>query len=201
MGKRMTVEQVMHIVERDAVFYRRSGGGVTFSGGEPLAQPRFLMRLLEECRSSGIRTALETCGYFAWPSAMDFLRGVDLVFLDIKHMDSAVHREITGVSNQLILQNAVNAARANIPLVIRVPVVPALNDSVENIKATAEFVARNLDGCVGMELLPYHRLGKSKYAALGMEYTLDRIEPPSAETLALLRTIIAEAGVHNLTPA
>ena len=197
----MTVEQVMHIVERDAVFYRRSGGGVTFSGGEPLAQPRFLRRLLEECRSSGIRTALETCGYFAWPSAMDFFKGVGLVFLDIKHMDCAVHREITGVSNQLILQNAVNVARANIPLVIRVPVVPALNDSVENIKATAEFVARNLDGCVGIELLPYHRLGSSKYAALGMEYTLDRIEAPSAETLALLRAIIAEAGVSNRTPA
>jgi pyruvate formate lyase activating enzyme len=201
MGRRMTVDEVMGIIERDEVFYRRSGGGVTFSGGEPLAQPIFLRHLLERCKALGINTALETCGYFRWRTGRDILKEADLVFLDIKHIDPAVHTKITGVSNELILRNAVNISEAGIPLIIRIPVVPLLNDSSENIRATAEFVAHNLAGVIGIELMPYHNLGKTKYAGLGLRYELDHLQAPRKETLAALREIIAQTGVPNLMSA
>lgn len=201
MGRRMTVRDVMTIIERDMVFYRRSGGGVTFSGGEPLAQPVFLRHLLEACQALGISTALETCGHFQWQTGADILKSVGLVFLDIKHMDPAVHARVTGVSNELILENAVNIARADIPLIIRIPVIPSLNDDAKNIKATAEFVARSLAGCVGIEIMPYHALGKMKYAGLGLSYELGNLAPPPRDNLARLSEIIAEAGVPNLTSA
>jgi pyruvate formate lyase activating enzyme len=197
----MTVDEVMGIIERDEVFYRRSSGGITFSGGEPLAQPIFLRHLLERCKALGINTALETSGYFRWRTGMHILKEVDLVFLDIKHIDPAIHTKITGVSNELILRNAVNISEAGIPLIIRIPVVPSLNDSAENIRATADFVAHNLIDVIGIELIPYHNMGKTKYAGLGLRYELDHLQAPRKENLAALRAIIAQAGVPNLLSA
>lgn len=199
IGEYMSVDQVMDIIRKDMAFYRRSGGGVTFSGGEPLFQPDFLRHLLKRCNALGINTALETCGYFRWEASQDILRSVGLVFLDIKHMDQGMHEKVTGVSNKLILENAAKIARGNIPLVIRIPVVPSLNDSHGNIRATADFVRRELASAVGIQLLPYHRLGIMKYEALGLTYELDNIETSSEEEMALLREVISEAGVRSLT--
>ncbi len=197
----MTVDEVAAVIERDAVFYRRSDGGVTFSGGEPLMQPVFLRHLLERCRAAGIHTTLETCGYFQWRTGEDIVRRADLVFLDLKHMDPAMHRKITGVSNELILRNAVDMSRAGVPLIIRIPVVPSLTDSSENVRATAEFVARELASARGIELLPYHGLGKTKYTELGLRYELDNVRAPLKENLAALGEIVARAGLPNLTSA
>lgn len=201
MGKRMSADEVMAIIERDTVFYRRSGGGVTFSGGEPLTQPVFLSHLLERSRAVGIHTALETSGYFRWRTGANIVRTADLVFLDLKHMDPAVHRKITGVSNELILRNAVEMSHAGVPLIIRIPVVPSLTDSAGNIRATAEFVAGKLASAKGIELLPYHELGKAKYAGLGLRYELDHVRAPLKESLDALGEIVARAGVPNLTSA
>jgi pyruvate formate lyase activating enzyme len=199
MGKRMSVEEVLSAVERDRVFYRQSGGGVTFSGGEALAQKRFLEALVEKCRASGLPMVLETCGHFSWARSKHILAKMDLVFLDIKHMDPAIHRRVTGVDNRLVLQNAVRIAREKIPLVIRIPLIPTINDDAENLTATAAFVSEHLGGALGVEILPYHTLGKGKYRAIGLEYQLDALTPPKAEQLAAAREILEDSGIELLS--
>lgn len=198
MGKKMTVDDVLSIIERDRVFYRQSGGGVTFSGGEALAQPEFLGSLAERCWAGGISLALETCGHFSWAESREILARMDLIFLDLKHMKPQVHREVTGVDNETIQQNAIRIAQEGMPLVIRVPLIPTINDDADNIRATAAFVAENLDGVLGVEVLPYHALGKGKYRALGLEYQLDHLVPPTAEDIASARDIFRSFGIEVL---
>jgi pyruvate formate lyase activating enzyme len=198
MGKRMSVAEVLSAVERDRVFYRQSGGGVTFSGGEALAQPRFLKALVEKCRAGGLPMALETCGHFPWARGKEILARMDLVFLDIKHMDPAIHRRVTGVDNRLILENAVRIAREKIPLVIRVPLIPTINDDAGNLGATAAFVAGQLGNARGIEVLPFHTLGKGKYRPIGLEYPLGDLAPPGAEQVAAAREILKDSGAELL---
>jgi pyruvate formate lyase activating enzyme len=199
MGKRMSVKDVLSVVERDRVFYRQSGGGVTFSGGEPLAQPTFLRELVEACWAAGLPMALETCGRFSWATAKDILARMELVFLDIKHMDPTVHRQMTGSDNHLILQNAIHIAREGIPLVIRVPLIPTINDGAENLTATAAFVSGDLAGALGVEVLPYHTLGKGKYRPIGLEYQLNHLVPPQTADVARAREILLDCGVELLS--
>ena len=188
----------MRIVEKDMVFYRRSGGGVTLSGGEPFMQPVFVRHLLDRCEHLGINTAVETCGFFDWSVAAAVIRRFQLVFFDIKHKDPAIHRRITGASNAVILENAQRVARLGIPLIVRIPVVPSLNDEVDNVRRTARFVRQHLGGAVGIELLPYHALGKAKYERLGRPYELEHVKPPTDERMNLLREVIEETGVRSL---
>jgi pyruvate formate lyase activating enzyme len=198
MGRRISVREVLSVIEKDRVFYRQSGGGVTFSGGEALAQAGFLRELASKCWSGGLPMALETSGHFSWVGSKDILAMMDLVFLDIKHMDRGVHRQLTGVDNRTILENAGRIARARIPLAIRVPLIPTVNDDVENLAATATFVAENLDGALGVEVLPYHTLGKGKFRSLGFEYQLDHLVSPSAADIASARKIFQDAGIEIL---
>ena len=201
MGRSMTAAEVLSVVERDRVFYRQSGGGVTFSGGEALAQPAFLRALVRGCRAAGLPVALETCGHWRWSAVEDILTAMDLVFFDLKHMDPAVHRRVTGVDNWLILENARRLARAGIPLVVRVPLVPTINDSRENLAATAAFVSGALGEVVGVEVLPYHTLGVGKYRSIGLAYELDHLAPPPASDVARANDIMAGFGLNVLTPA
>ncbi|HSJ54826.1 MAG TPA: glycyl-radical enzyme activating protein [Anaerolineae bacterium] len=198
MGKRMAVGEVLQAVERDRVFYRQSGGGVTFSGGEALAQPRFLAALAEGCQAAGLPMALETCGYFSWATSKEILAGMELIFFDIKHVDPAVHRRVTGVDNRLILENAVRIVRNKMPLVIRVPLIPAINDDVASITAIAAFMSERLGGALGVEVLPYHTLGKGKYGAIGLDYPLAGTVPPEPASVARARKIFQDLGVANL---
>jgi pyruvate formate lyase activating enzyme len=199
MGKRMSVEDVLSVIERDRVFYRQSGGGVTFSGGEALAQPAFLRELVGECWAAGLPMALESCGHFQFSTVKDILARMDLVFLDIKHMDPAIHRRVTGVDNRLILQNAIRIAREEIPLVIRIPLIPTINDSAENLSATAAFVSEELAGVLGVEVLPYHTLGMGKYQTIGLKYQLNHLAPPSATDVARAGEIFLDSGVKLLS--
>jgi len=169
-GKRMTVEEVLEIVKKDSLFYWDSGGGVTASGGEPASQPDFLLQLFKKCQECGIHTTLDTCGYVRWEVLEPILKYVDLVLFDIKHMDSVIHEELTGVSNELILDNAMKIARKGKPMIIRVPLIPGYNDSVENIRALGKFVCEM--GLSRVDLLPYHQLGENKYQRLGIDYKL-----------------------------
>jgi pyruvate formate lyase activating enzyme len=198
MGRRMSVGEILSVIERDRVFYRQSGGGVTFSGGEALAQIDLFSALVEECWSRGLPMALETCGYFSWAECKETLTRMEIVFLDLKHMDSAVHKQVTGVSNQLILQNAVRIAREGIPLAIRFPLIPTVNDDVANITATAAFIAENLDGVLGVEVLPYHILGKGKFKSLGLKYPLEHLAPPKAEDIDTTRKIFLDYDIEIL---
>jgi len=194
----MSVGDVLSVVERDRVFYRQSGGGVTFSGGEALAQADFLREIVEKCWASGLPMALETCGHFSWARSKDILAKMELIFLDIKHMDPVTHKRVTGVDNQIILQNAIRITRERMPLAIRVPLIPTINDDVENITATAAFVSENLGGVLGVEVLPYHTLGKGKYKPIGLEYQLDHLAPPNAADVARVRRIFLDFGIEIL---
>jgi len=187
-GKRMTVEEVLEIVKKDSIFFWDSGGGVTASGGEPTSQPDFLLQLFKKCQECGIHTTLDTCGYVSWEVLEPILEHVDLVLFDIKHMDPVKHKELTGVSNELILDNAMKIARKEKPMIIRVPLIPGYNDSVENIKALGEFV-REL-GLSRVDLLPYHQLGENKYQKLGIDYKLVGAKPYTDSQVQAIQEIL-----------
>ena len=199
MGAEMSADEVFELIKKDMVFYRKSGGGVTFSGGEPLMHPGFVLEIISKCQRVGIHTAIETCGVFAWPSVKDVVSQADFLLFDLKHMDDHKHIALTGASNQGILENAVKIARLGIPMVIRIPVIPSLNDDQDNIVATAGFVRAKLPGVHGIELLPYHKLGLAKYQALGREYKLDHLEPPSDAHMQALGRLVTAQGVHCIT--
>jgi len=198
MGKRMSVEDVLSVIQRDRVFYRQSGGGVTFSGGEALVQADFLSEIVARCWSSGLPMALETCGHFSWASSKDILARMELIFLDIKHIDPGIHKQVTGSDNHIILKNAIRIARQRLPLVIRIPLIPTVNDDVENITATAAFISENLDGVLGVEVLPYHTLGKGKFKSIGLKYQLDHLVPPDAAEVSRVRKIFQDFSIEIL---
>lgn len=169
-GKMMSVDEVMTVIKKDSLFYRNSGGGVTASGGEPLTQPKFLLALFKACHRLGLHTCLDTTGFAPWPVIEPILAHTELISYDIKHMDPERHRELTGVGNKLILQNAERIVEKGIPLVIRVPLIPECNDSKENMDALAKFAVKL--GVKKLNLIPYHKLGVSKYERFGMKYPL-----------------------------
>ena len=192
-GRWMTIDDVMQEVAADDLFYQNSGGGVTLSGGEPLLQWEFALDLLKDCKERGFHTAIETSGYADWAVLEQVLQYTDLVLYDIKHMDPAKHREGTGKTNELILENARKAA-AKRRLWVRVPLIPGYNDSEENLQATAGF-AREI-GAGRVSLLPYHVWGKSKFEKLGRRYTMDDVPLPSNEHVEHCRKIVEDGGVR-----
>jgi pyruvate formate lyase activating enzyme len=188
----MSVDQVLDLVERDRPFYQRSGGGITLSGGEPAAQPEFAIALLRACKDSQILTAIETSGCCDWEILDALLPHLDLVLLDIKHTDPDLHRDLTGVSNQLILSNARRLAKSDTPLQLRTPVIPGYTDDPKNLRSLYQLAA-DLD--VDVQLVPYHGLGIAKYASLGRRYRLTKLRPPSPEYLDRIRSDYGKAVV------
>jgi pyruvate formate lyase activating enzyme len=165
-------------IEREIPFYDESGGGVTFSGGEPLMQPGFLSALLQACRKQEIHTAVDTSGFANW-NVFEQIRGdVDLFLYDLKHMDSFHHREVTGVPNELILSNLRSLSERGHKIVVRVPLVPGINDDEKNLMESGKFLA-SLPNLEGVELMGYHDIAQAKYEALGREYTLPGTQPPA----------------------
>lgn len=174
VGRWVTRAEVIAEIEKDRIVYKNSGGGVTIGGGEPVCQPEFVEALLRDCRQLSIHTAIETSGYGEWDKIKGIFDHLDQVFMDIKSMDSAKHKEITGVGNELILENAKKIAEKGLNIVFRIPLIPGCNDSKENIIETAEFVS-SLGENVQLEILPYHRLGEDKYTWMDKEYVLKGI--------------------------
>jgi pyruvate formate lyase activating enzyme len=189
-GKWVTVEEVLNEIKKDTVFYEVSHGGITVGGGEPTMQTEFVTQLLKACKEHGINTAIETCGYTKWKNLQKMLKYLDLIFYDIKHMDSEKHQILTGKPNELILENLKKLSRETVPIIIRIPLVPGYNDQEENIKSTANFVRKLGDNIVRVEILPYHRLGIAKYKQLGREYQLNDVKPLSKEQLQDVANII-----------
>jgi len=176
-GKAMTVSEVMAQVEREIPFYDESGGGVTFSGGEPLMQPGFLSALLKACRAQEIHTAVDTSGFANW-QVFEQIRGeVDLFLYDLKQMDSARHKEVTGVPNEPILENLRRLSAAGAKCLVRIPLIPGINDDEQNLVESGKFLA-SLPPLEGVELMGYHDLAQAKYEALGMEYKLVGLKAP-----------------------
>lgn len=198
VGEVYTEEELLREILKDKSFYDSSGGGVTFSGGEPLMQQEFLVNMLKACKKEGIHTAMETTGFAAPDEFLQAVELLDLVFFDVKQMDDEVHSQVTGVSNKRILENLAHAAGVHDNIIVRIPVIPGLNDSRENIEQTADCTAAL--GIKTLELLPYHNLGEVKYEQLGRTYGLSEIKTPGEERMAeiadLARNTIGERGTE-----
>jgi pyruvate formate lyase activating enzyme len=195
VGEERGVESVVAEVLRDRAFYDQSGGGVTFSGGEPLAQPEFLAALLRACRAAGVRTAVETCGFAPWEDLEAAAAATDLFLYDVKLMDDAAHRAATGVGNALVLENLSRLSRAGHAVVARLPLVPGVNDGEANLAATAAFL-RERTGVREVHLLPFHRLGGDKAARLGQPASMPDAPAPGAGALAAAAAPFERAGVR-----
>ena len=193
-GKEMTVKEVIDEVERDASFYRNTGGGMTISGGEVMLQPDFAAALLEEAHNCGINTAIETAGNAPWSFLEKVLPHVDTMLHDLKLMNSERHKKWTGVGNERILENFEKAYETfpNTEFIARTPLIPGVNDDEEHIRAVLEFI-RPHKNVIEYELLPYHRFGTGKYEFLGMVYELSDFTTPSDESVQRLQAIIDEA--------
>ena len=194
VGRDVTVDEIMPELLSDMPYYRRSGGGITLSGGEVLCQADFARELLSECKENGLHTAVESAASSSFSEIEKILPYLDLYLMDIKHIDSQKHKEYTGVSNERILENARKIAESGVELIIRTPVIPGFNDTAEEIRAISHF-ARTLPGVKEHHLLPYHRLGQDKYAGLGRKYSLADIEPPSREKMEYLLSIAETSGL------
>lgn len=186
--------EILSLVEKEKVFIEESNGGVTFSGGEPMLQPEFLLETLEILRSHGYRTAVDTSGYAPAESFMKVIPLTDLFLFDIKHLDPSRHIELTGVSNELILSNFRLVADSGKELFVRFPVIPGLNDSEADLSAFRSFLA-NEKNVRKLSLLPFHKTGASKYERLGLKFGMNGTEHPSAARMQELRDYFSIPGI------
>lgn len=192
-GKTMSTQDVLEEIEKDRVFFEESNGGVTFSGGEPLLQPDFLDALLEECRERGIHTAVDTCGSVPFEAIDKVLDKVGLFLFDVKMMDSKKHKEATGIPNELILDNLKRLSTKGSRIKVRIPLIPGLNDTTENIRETAEFLS-SFQGITDVSLLPYHRAGIQKYRNLNRPHKMKKTQPSSSEKINQIKKQLEDYG-------
>ncbi len=193
MGRDVTVKEILDEVLRDRIYYRRSGGGLTLSGGEFLCQPDFSEALLRAAKESGINTAVETTSCAPYETIERMLPYIDYYLMDVKHTNSAKHKEFTGVPNELMLANARRLAHDANNFIVRVPVIPGFNDTESEIADISKFAASI--GARQLHLLPYHRLGKDKYEGLGREYLMGDAPLHTKEHIELLRSVADRSGI------
>ncbi len=197
IGDDLTLEKVIEIINKDDVFYRRSFGGVTFSGGEATLQHQFLLDLINELKDRGIHTAIETCGYGKWENLVKLFRKIDVIYFDIKIIDSSRHKQVIGVPNTIILNNAKRTIEEFYEKVtFRIPIIPGYTDNRSNLQG----IARYLKKCSfkkTIELVPYHRYGENKYLALNRDYLLRGVLPPSIIRLKEIKEIIEKEGIKT----
>lgn len=194
VGQGMAIDQIVAEVERDVAFYDESGGGVTISGGEPLVQPNLLLGILHACKAREIHTALDTCGYAPW-SILDGVRPyVDLFLYDLKVVDQVRHEELTGVSNELIVRNLRALVELRHQVILRVPVIPGVNDDAKQFQQMGAFAAKLAPG-IRIDLLPYHHTAADKYARLNRSYGLRHLQTPSGEHIDRLVQILQDYGL------
>lgn len=175
-GKEMTVDECMEIILKDRGYYEKSGGGVTVSGGDPVIQMDFVVELFRRCKEEKIQTCLESTFYAEWSTIEKVLPYTDIIISDIKHMDTNVHRKHTGRENHLILENLKKLADLNKEIILRIPVIPGVNDGKDNLEKTADFILNEMDGKVRtLQLLSFMRLGEEKYQSLGIPYKMENI--------------------------
>jgi len=193
IGRDMTAEELMVEIRKDRVFYEESGGGVTFSGGEPLMAHEFLEAVLDQCIREGVHTAVDTCGYVPPMVLRRLSKKVGLFLYDLKLMDDEKHRTFTGVSNEQILKNLEELASMHASVMVRIPIIPGVNDDDGNIERTGEFLSRL--GLTQVRLLPYHTTAMDKYRRLRRPYRLENLEPPPVDRLAALSQKLESYGM------
>ena len=194
VGRDVTADEIMPEILADLPYYRRSGGGVTLSGGEVLCQADFAAELLKKCKEYGLHTAIESAASLHFSEIEKLLPHLDLFLMDIKHTDSKKHKEFTGKGNEVILENARLVAKSGVELIVRTPVIPTFNDTAEEILAISRF-ALSLGTVYEHHLLPYHRLGSDKYSGLGRRYSMSDVEPPSKEKMEYLLSVAESTGL------
>lgn len=193
-GKEVTVEQVVKEVKKDEIFYEESNGGVTFSGGEPMAQIDFLEKALKACSNSGIHTTVDTCAFTTWSNFERILDYTDLFLVDLKHIDSNEHKKYTGVPNETILENIKKLSDLGKKIYIRMPIIPGINDSNEIIDRTISFLRYiKMDQ---LNLLPYHKIGMDKYKRLQENYKLEGLQEPSQKYMQQLVEYFKKNGFN-----
>ena len=201
-GKSMSVDECMKIILKDKGFYERSGGGVTVSGGEPLLQSDFVLALFKACKQEGIHTCLESSFYSNWNKIDKLLPYTDLFISDIKLMDRNLHKKHTGVDNQKILRNLKQLSKTEKEIILRIPVIPTVNDNLDNIEATANFIVNEMLGKVRtLQLLSFMRLGEEKYESLGLPYNMRDLNFDRFEFQNRVNNIAEyfnERGIHCL---
>jgi len=195
-GHPMSVTEIMNEIEKERVFFDQSGGGVTFSGGEPLLQSKFLIELLDECSKRGIHTAVDTAGLANTEIILDVAKRTDLFLYDLKMMDSERHRKWVGVPNEKILENLKAVAATGVKIIIRIPLIGGVNDDAENIKATARFVAELSGEKKSVNLLPYHKIAQTKYQKLGRPDDFQLLEEPTKEAQQQAIAIFEKYGIQ-----
>ena len=196
VGKFYQVNEIIEIAEKERVFMSQSNGGVTFSGGEPLFQKDFLLEALKALKSNGYHTAVDTSGYSQINNLKQIIPYTDLFLFDLKQLDNKSHLSLTGVSNEVILDNykylLQNAKEVN----VRIPVIPGFNDSSELMNDLRDFLlSTKTEVLKKINLLPYHKIGSSKYKRFNMPYKMSGIEPPSKEKMQMLKELFLETGV------
>lgn len=194
VGEQKSADEIMKIIDQDKAFYLESNGGVTFSGGEPLAQPDLLQELLEQCKARGYHTALDTSGNAAWGVIEPLLDKLDLILFDLKLMSSDLHRHYTGAGNELILSNLRELAKRMVSVWIRVPIIPGVTDGEANLSAMAEFLSE-LKPQTRVFLLPYHHVATTKYANVGHDYKLEPTHIPTEAEMTALDYYFKQAGI------
>ncbi len=197
IGREYSVGKLFDEVKRDEVFYEKSGGGVTASGGEAMVYPGFLAELFRRLREAGINTALDTSAVVGGEALAEVLENTDLILLDLKIMDEERHKEVVGASLKRIIENIARIDSAGIPIVIRVPVVPGFSDDDDNMEKIAEF-AKGLKNLESVELLSFHQLGEAKYRKLGKPYSLAGLKPPPKERMEALADILRRHGIEKV---
>lgn len=195
-GEGKTIDEIFREIEKDSAFYANSGGGYTLSGGEPLLQDKFCLKLVDRCKRAGFHGAIETSGFGGTQNFKKLAGMLDLVFYDMKEMDDKKHRSLTGFSNELILQNLYEIQEDAKEIIVRTPVIPGKNDSIENITKIAE-LCNKLEKVQKWELLPYHKLGEYKYESLGRGDKLGEMLPPDKNRMEQLAEIANSIMSHT----
>lgn len=194
VGETMDAAALVATLLRDRIFFEESGGGVTFSGGEPLMQAPFVIEAMQRLQTEGVHTALDTCGFTRWTDLREAAAHANLVLYDLKLMDDDRHRAATGVSNRVILQNLIELSRVHPNIWIRMPVIPGVNDDEANLEEAAAFL-RPLAGIRRVDLLPYHPTGAAKFARVGMDYALHGTPTPGSDHLEAMAARFRARGL------
>jgi len=196
VGKYYSIEEILEILNKERVFIDKSNGGVTFSGGEPMLQAEFLAEALKACKEHGYHTAVDTSGYSSAESFKSVIPYTDLFLFDLKHLDNSKHIEFTGVSNIGILENYKYLLASGKDIMVRVPVIPGYNDDDENLEGLRKLLTETkFDSLKKISLLPYHKIGSSKYKRFNIPYRMENVEQPTKERMMQLKEYFSETGI------
>jgi len=193
-GKEYSVADVLEEVENDRPFYERSGGGLTLSGGEPLAQPQFCQELLKQAKIRGIHTVVDTSGYMSWNVLESILEWTDLFLFDVKAYDKQLHQRLTGVGNTRIISNLKKLLLRGTPLIVRIPLIPGCNDQPSEMEGIVDMI-RKIKPSTPVHILPYHQFAEQKYHRIGREYSLKGVKPVPPDQLRQLGQIFEDRGI------